>query len=476
MKKHHPTQTNPFTWERAAPSQGAVGIRIFADKPLLNAIDETAHKQAENVASLPGVIDPVVLMPDVHTGYGFPIGAVAAFDPEQGGVVSAGGVGFDIGCGVRALVTNMWERDLEKQHAALADALFHAVPAGVGRAGDIHLSSTELDAMLDGGAVWAVNKGYGTPADIDRCEDRGRIKTANPDAVSSRAKERQVDGMGTLGSGNHYLEVQVVESVFDRAAAEFHGIEQGRIIIAIHSGSRGLGHQTATDYVESMLVQAESFGLATYAKELACAPLGSPLATSYFGAMAAAMNCALANRQILTHRVRTVLSDIFPGATARLLYDVSHNTCRVERHVLQGKGKRVYVHRKGATRALGPSHPDLPPFLRGFGQPVLIGGSMGTASYILQGLDGSADLSYCSASHGAGRVMSRKHAAKQQKGAALIKSLAAQGIEVRTSSLRGLSEEAPQAYKDIDCVANVMEHAGIAAKILRLKPLLCVKG
>ncbi len=473
---HKITQTSPVIWECAANAGKTVGIRGIADTDLMQTLDDTTLEQALGVASLPGVVDPVTLMPDAHTGYGFPIGAVAACDADENGIISAGGVGFDIGCGVRTLVTNLGQQDLEGEWARLADALFQAIPAGVGSNGGLPLSVKELDAMLKGGAAWAVSKGFGSDADCDRCEEQGRLKTANPDFVSMHAKERQTTSMGTLGSGNHYLEVQVVDTLYDVQAAAFHGLEPGRVVISIHSGSRGLGHQTATDYVKMMLDSAHTFGLDMYAKELACAPIGSSLATSYLGAMAAAMNCALANRQILTHKVRTVLSKLFPGATARLLYDVSHNTCRLERHSIRGREKNVYVHRKGATRALGPSHPDLPSSFRGYGQPILIGGSMGTASYLLHGNNESASLSYCSAAHGAGRVLSRKQAMKEDHGKTLIKKLSLRGTEVRTACLRSLPEESPRAYKDIDRVSYVLEQSGIASKIARFTPRVCVKG
>jgi tRNA-splicing ligase RtcB len=333
-----------------------------------------------------------------------------------------------------------------------------------------------MDAMLTGGARWAVARGYGADADLEHIEERGCIAHAKPGAISQRARQRQRDEMGTLGSGNHYLEVQCVAEAFEPSVASGFGLVPGHIVVSIHCGSRGLGHQVGTDYMRDMALAASSFGIDLPDRELACAPLKSELGQRYLGAMRAAMNCALANRQILTHLCRESLRHILPGANLRLLYDVSHNICKEEEHEIGGRVRRLYVHRKGATRAFGPGHPDVPQLLRDFGQPVLIGGSMGTASYVLAGAATGEARSLSSACHGAGRSMSRHQATRQWQGRQLVAELAARGILIRSPSLRGVAEEAPGAYKNVERVVEVAEQAGLARKVARLEPLICVKG
>jgi tRNA-splicing ligase RtcB len=359
---------------------------------------------------------------------------------------------------------------------ALAHELARAIPAGVGSTGRLRLDDRRMDAMLGGGARWAVAQGYGSAADLAHIEEGGCIGGADPHALSARARERQRDEMGTLGSGNHYLEVQWVAEVFDAAAAAAYGLGPGQVVVSIHCGSRGLGHQVGTDYLRDMAIEAPSFGLQLPDRELACAPIRSPLGQRYLGAMRAAMNCALANRQILTHLCRESLRRILPGCDAQLLYDVSHNICKEEEHVVDGRRRRLYVHRKGATRAFGPGHPAVPEALRPAGQPVLIGGSMGTASYVLAGCESGEALSWSSACHGAGRSMSRHAATKKWQGRAVVDELEARGILVRSPSLRGVAEEAPGAYKSVDRVVDVAERAGLARKVALLEPLVCVKG
>jgi tRNA-splicing ligase RtcB len=449
---------------------------IYATEDLIHDMDEKVYEQVTNVATLPGIIQASYAMPDAHWGYGFPIGGVAAFDPDQGGVVSAGGVGFDISCGVRALRTGLMVEDLHEVKEQVAEALFHRIPAGVGSTGKVHLDRHEMDTMLAGGAKWAVGKGYGTHEDLEFIEERGCMAGAKPENVSDHAKKRQQDEMGTLGSGNHYLEVQRVAQVFDAEAASAFGIREGDVVVSIHCGSRGLGHQIGTEFLKSMVTSAARHHIELPDRELACAPINSEVGQEYLGAMRAGINCALANRQIITHLVRQVFADILPQATLSLIYDVSHNTCKVEEHVIDGTPTRLFVHRKGATRAFGPGHPDIPPSLRAVGQPVLIGGTMGTASYVLVGTKESMALAYGSACHGAGRSMSRHQALRQWHGRDVVKDLAERGILIRSPSMRGIAEEAPGAYKDVSEVVDAADDANLARKVARLEPLVCVKG
>lgn len=449
---------------------------IYATEALIRDMDQKVYEQVTNVATLPGIVKASYAMPDAHWGYGFPIGGVAAFDPEHGGVISAGGVGFDISCAVRALHTGLTAKDIQPLKERLAEVLFRTVRAGVGSRGRLHLDRQEMDAMLSGGARWAVERGYGTPEDLERIEEHGCMPGANPDAVSEHAKKRQQDEVGTLGSGNHYLEVQEVTEVYNTRIATAFGVQQGDILVSIHCGSRGLGHQIGTEFLKKMVIVAAEYGIELPDRELACAPINSPVGQDYLGAMRAAINCALANRQVITHLVRQVFAQILPQAHLPLLYDVSHNTCKVEEHVIEGKRRRLFVHRKGATRAFGPGHPDIPSPLRAGGQPVLIGGTMGTASYILAGTQEGMTLAFGSACHGAGRSMSRHQALKQWKGREVIDHLASRGILIRSPSARGVAEEAPGAYKDVSAVADAADHAKLAHKVARLEPLICIKG
>jgi tRNA-splicing ligase RtcB len=449
---------------------------MFGSERLVREMDEKVYEQVSNVAALPGIERASYAMPDAHWGYGFPIGGVAAFDPDRGGVISAGGVGFDISCGVRTLHTGVTQAGLGDRQRALADELARVIPAGVGSVGQIRLDSDEMDAMLAGGARWAVERGYGTPVDLERIEERGCMQDARPQEVSDQAKRRQRDEMGTLGSGNHYLEVQAVAEVFDAPTALVFGLTAGDLVVSIHCGSRGLGHQIGTDFLRQMAIDAPQHGLDLPDRELACAPIDSPTGRAYLGAMRAGINCALANRQMLTHLVRAVFARILPEASLTLLYDVSHNTCKVESHMIDGRTKRLFVHRKGATRALGPGHPDLPPDLSAVGQPVLIGGTMGTASYVLVGTREGLTRSLGSSCHGAGRSMSRHQALKQYRGRQVIDDLAARGIIIRSPSTRGVAEEAPGAYKDVTAVVDAADRAGLSRKVARLEPLICIKG
>jgi tRNA-splicing ligase RtcB len=469
------TRVDPVTWRIEPHGPMRVPGVIYADADLIRAMDDKVYEQTVNVASLPGIVGACYVMPDAHWGYGFPIGGVAAFDPDHGGVISAGGVGFDISCGVRTILTGLKTEEVLPLQASIADSLYRQIPAGVGSKGAIALEPREMDAMLRGGAAWAVAQGWGEPADLERIEENGRMEGAAPDCVSDRAKERQREEMGTLGSGNHYLEVQAVVEILDRSAAAAFGLHENEVIVTIHCGSRGLGHQIAAEFSKEMVVAAESSSIRLPDRELACAPIDSDVGRRYLGAMRAAVNCALANREILTHHARRVFRHFFPGAKLPLLYDVSHNTCKVETHRVDGKRRRLFVHRKGATRALGPGCESLPETLRAVGQPVLIGGSMGTASYVLAG-GGAEARAFSSACHGAGRALSRHAALRLWGGRQIVDQLAAQGILIRSPSSRGVAEEAPGAYKDVTAVVLAAERAGLARRVARLRPLICIKG
>ena len=469
-------QDDEYCWR--IPAEGPMHVPgvLYGDREQILQMDDKVYTQLRNVTLLPGLVGPVYAMPDAHWGYGFPIGGVAAFDADDGGVVSAGGVGFDISCGVRTLHMGLKSSDIEAVKPKLADALFADIPAGVGSEGAISLDDREMDDMLMGGARWAVQLGYGTSDDLERTEERGRIAGASPDQVSDHAKRRQRREMGTLGSGNHYLEIQRVASIYNADIARQYGLDEDDMVISIHCGSRGLGHQIGTDYLREMLLAAPEFGLELPDRELACAPIHSELGQRYLGAMRAGMNCALANRQIITHLARETVGRLLPQARLELLYDVSHNICKVETHVVGGQARELYVHRKGATRAFGPGNPDLDDELRDAGQPVLIGGSMGTASYVLAGTTQGESLSLSSACHGAGRAMSRRQARRQFGGRQVTDQLAERGIVIRSPSSRGVAEEAPLAYKDVDQVVDIADRAGLARKIARLEPVVCIKG
>lgn len=464
---------NDYEWvAKASPND----IKLYATKKLLTQMDEKVFEQLTHVSKLPGLVFPVMAMPDAHWGYGFPIGGVAAFDPDQGGIISAGGVGFDISCGIRCLSTNLYFEDILPVSLALADELFKHIPAGVGVEGKLKLNPEKLDDALLGGAHWAVNHGYGLKEDLPFIEEGGKMVGALPQNVSETAKKRQKGEMGTLGSGNHYLEVQIVKEIYDQAAANAYGIRENQVIISIHCGSRGLGHQIGTDYLVSLAKAASKLGILLPERDLACAPINTKEGKEYIGAMNAGINCALANRQILTHLTRLAFEEILPQTQISTLYDVSHNTCKKEIHNVNGHNKTLYVHRKGATRAFGPFHPALPHLYKEIGQPVVIGGSMGTASYVLAGNSDEKNKAFSSASHGAGRSMSRRQALKHWSGKELLKTLGTQGILIRSRSMRGLAEEAPDAYKDVNEVALATERGGLARRVALLIPKICIKG
>lgn len=469
-------QETPFRHRIEREGQMRVPGVVFASRSLLpDAAGDQALAQVANVATLPGIVRASYAMPDVHWGYGFPIGGVAATDVAAGGVVSPGGVGFDISCGVRLLVApDLTVEQLRPCLRSVMDDLDATVPRGPGPGGLWPVRDRrELERVLAGGARYAVEQGHGSVRDLERCEDDGALDGADPAAVRRRAEERGLGQVGSLGSGNHFLEVQRVETVYDEPVARALGLAEGRVCVMIHCGSRGLGHQICSDYVASMGTAMRSYGISVPDHQLACVPVDSPEGRAYLGAMIAAANYGRANRQLLGEHVRRVLADRC-GTGLDLVYDISHNLARLEEHDVGGERRLLCVHRKGATRALPPHHPELPRSLAEVGQPVLLPGTMGTASYVLVGTAGSP--AFHSAAHGAGRTMSRHAAARSIGGRQLRARLEHDGIEVRGASWRGLAEETPTAYKDVDLVVEATEGAGLARKVARLVPLGVVKG
>jgi tRNA-splicing ligase RtcB len=448
---------------------------VFATRELLpQAAGDKALEQVVNVATLPGIVRASFAMPDVHWGYGFPIGGVAATDIDAGGVVSPGGVGFDISCGVRLLAADIDREPLAPRMRRLMDVLGDTVPRGMGRGGLWKLSGrAQMEKLLVAGAGYAVEQGHGVPRDLERCEDRGALAGADPSQVGQRAVDRGLQQVGSLGSGNHFLEVQAVDRVYDEGTAAAFGLHAAQVCVMIHCGSRGLGHQVCSDHVRVMDQSLRSFGISIPDRQLACAPVVSTPGRAYLGAMAAAANYGRANRQLLSQAARHAFATA-AQAGLDLVYDVSHNTAKIETHDVDGVERRLCVHRKGATLALPPGHPDLPGDLAGFGHPVLVPGTMGTASYVMVGVAGNDAFS--SAAHGAGRVWSRHQALRQVRGEQLCDELESRGIALRPSSWRGLAEEAPDAYKDVDQVVRAAEGAGLARPVVRLVPLGVVKG
>lgn len=478
MSKVQYIRKGDFEWEIPMTGNMRVPGIIFASERILREMDPGAIKQIRDVACLPGIVGASFAMPDAHAGYGFPIGGVAAFDAAKDGVVSAGGVGFDISCGVRTLHTGLTRDDIVAVQEELADALLKAIPCGVGQGGEVTLSADSLDEMLMRGAAWAVEQGYGVPADLERIEDGGLVRGAIPEEISAEAKKRIRNQIGSLGSGNHYLEIQYVAEVLDKGRASLFGLAEGDAMVSIHCGSRGLGHQIGTDYLSEMAPKKKRKGRAADIpnRQLANAPIRSELGRRYLGAMRGGMNCALANRQVLSHFLRRTFADVLPDADLKLLYDVSHNTCKVEQHQVEGKTRKLYVHRKGATRSFPPGHESLPADIRPAGQPVLIGGSMGSSSYILAGTEEAMRKCFGSANHGAGRSLSRSEAKRVFKGADIVESLRHQGVIVRSKSVKSVAEEAPGAYKESSEVVASAVGAGLVAPVARLMPLVCVKG
>jgi tRNA-splicing ligase RtcB len=460
-----------------------VPARIYGTERLIREMDDAVYDQITNVATLPGITKYAMCMPDGHSGYGFPIGGVAAMDVHQGGVISPGGIGFDINCGMRLVVTNLTYEDVRPHIQTLVDRLFERVPAGVGSTGFVKLSRQEFRRVIEEGARWCVRQGYGWEEDLELTEEGGCIAGADASKISDKAVDRGYNQIGTLGSGNHYLEVQVVrpEHVMDTALARHFGLTiPNQVVVMFHCGSRGFGHQVATDYLQIFLkVMQSKYHIKVLDRELACAPFDSPEGRDYFAAMQGGLNMSFANRQMILHRIREVFSAIF-GQSAEALgmhmvYDVAHNTAKLERHTVDGAERLLLVHRKGATRAFGPNREGLPGRYQDSGQPVILGGSMETGSYLLAGVPGGEQTFYSTA-HGSGRTMSRTRARKQWRGDKLQRDMAAAGIYVRTASWAGLAEEAGGAYKNIDDVVEATEQAGISRRVARFTPIGNVKG
>jgi tRNA-splicing ligase RtcB len=457
-----------------------VPAHFYADDDILEkALEDRSLEQLVNTATLPGVVGQALAMPDIHQGYGFPIGGVVATRLPSG-VVSPGGVGYDICCGVRLLATHVDAGELRPHLDRLADALYRHVPSGVGVKGNLHLNKAELDHILADGSRWALTEGYARKEDVAHTEEGGRMAGADPARVSNEAKKRGIDQVGTLGSGNHFAEIDVITEIRHPKAADAFGLRLGQAVVQIHCGSRGLGHQVATDYIQTFQAASRKFGYDLPDRQLVCAQLDSPEGQAYLAAMNCAANYAWANRQVLTYRVREAFEEILGGKVPHwdlfVVYDVAHNMAKVEQHRIGGSEVRLCVHRKGATRAFGPGHPDVPDDYRAVGQPVLVPGSMGTASFILAGTAQAVEQTFGSCCHGAGRVMSRADAKRQVRGEQLRDDLEHDGIAIRAGSLAGLAEEAPQAYKNVDRVVTVVEAAGLARIVARLEPLAVIKG
>jgi tRNA-splicing ligase RtcB (3'-phosphate/5'-hydroxy nucleic acid ligase) len=458
--------------------------RIYGDEDIIRHLlhdvelgkDWNALKQIKNVACLPGIQKYSLAMADIHPGYGYPIGGIGAFDLDTG-VISVAGVGFDINCGVRTMKTSLTRADVMKVQKELADSLFRTVPAGIGSKGDVALKEKEIDELLVEGAEFVINRDYGFKKDLEYIEENGKVTGADPSNVSLRSKQREYRQIGTLGSGNHYLEVQYVDEVFDEKAAKAYGLFKDQILISIHCGSRALGHQIGTDYLETLEQSSKKYGIPIRDKELVCAPINSPEGQKYLSAVNAGINCAFANRQAIAHLTRKAFK--FMGVAPdeiETFYDIGHNNVKRERHVVDGKSVELIVHRKGATRAFGPGRDEVPKAYRAIGQPVLVGGTMGTASYILHGTEQGMKDTFGSAIHGAGRIMSRNQALGGVSGEHIINELAKQGILIKGHSMAGVAEEAPSAYKPVEQVVDVMHNAGVAMRVVRVKPLISIKG
>jgi tRNA-splicing ligase RtcB len=482
LGRGHIERVAEHVWEipRTFRQDMRVPARLYADDDLLNAaLADNSMVQLVNTATLPGVIKYAIAMPDIHQGYGFPIGGVVATRLPEG-VISPGGVGYDINCGVRLLMSLVSVEEVQPYLEDIASRLYSNCPSGVGAHGHLRLNNTELDRVLNEGSCWMLDKGYASRADLDRTEEFGRIPGADAAFVSDRARERGRGQLGTLGAGNHFIEVDRVAEVYDEATATRLGIHSGNIAVQIHCGSRGLGHQVCEDYVSRFQKTARDYGIELADRELVCAPFDSKEGQEYFRAMACAANFAFANRQLLAHMIRQSFEEVLAGKiknfNLRQVYDIAHNMAKVEEHNVGGCSVRVCVHRKGATRAFGPGSSVLPDDLRDLGQPVLIPGSMGTASHVLIGTKGAMEQSFGSTCHGAGRVMSRAKAKKMVRGTALREQLKGRGILICAGSMSGLAEEAPAAYKDVARVVDVVHKLGIGRKVARLEPVAVIKG
>ncbi len=482
MKRSDFKQITPYVHEIPATFRADMRVpaRFYADGELLEAaLGDKSLDQLVNTATLPGIVKYALAMPDIHQGYGFPIGGVIATELPDG-VISPGGVGYDINCGVRLLATHLHRDDVAPHLDRLASALQVNCPSGVGRGGSVRLKRQDLDRLMEQGADWALKNGYATKMDLERTEENGRLPHADASKVSERAKKRGLDQIGTLGAGNHFIEVDVVDEIFYDEAAQRMGLFPGQIVVQIHCGSRGFGHQICTDYVKRFQKSVHQYGIKLPDRELVCAPLSSPEGQDYQAAMHAAANYAFVNRQVLTHLIRQSFAQVLVGTglrdTVYQIYDIAHNMAKIEEHEVDGRKRKLCVHRKGATRAFGPGSAVLPDAYRDIGQPVLVPGSMGTASWVLVGTEKSMAQSFGSTCHGAGRTMSRSQAKRTIRGDELREELEAEGIHVRAGSLPGLAEEAPSAYKDVDKVIEVVHGAGIARKVARIVPVAVVKG
>lgn len=482
ISSHDFKRIDKFIYEVPASFQETMRVpaRFYADPELMEkALEDKSLEQLVNTAMLPGIVKYALAMPDIHQGYGFPIGGVIATELPDG-IISPGGVGYDINCGVRLLATYLTKAQVDPHLNNLATALYANCPSGVGEKGSIRLRHGELDRLVEEGARWALKRGYASEADLERTEEWGRLEGADASKVSERAKERGNDQVGTLGAGNHFIEVDVVDQVFDETAADRMGLFPGQVTVQIHCGSRGFGHQICTDYVNRFQSAVHRYGIKLPDRELVCAPLSSPEGQDYLAAMKAAANYAFANRQVLTFHIRRSFEEALAGKVRNhgvyQVYDIAHNMAKIEEHEVDGRRVKVCVHRKGATRAFGPGSPALPDIYRDIGQPVLVPGSMGTASWVLLGTAGSMAQTFGSTCHGAGRMMSRHQAKRSIRGSELREEMEAGGIRVRAGSMSGLAEEAPAAYKDVDRVVEVVHGAGIAKKVARLTPIAVIKG
>jgi len=481
-------QTNGITLEQVSenvwelPREGEMRVvgRVLASEALLEEIaEDKTLQQLQNTTHLPGIVEPAICMPDGHQGYGFPVGGVGATDAEDG-CISPGAVGYDINCGVRMVRTNLTYDDLRGREEELVDRLFEAIPSGLGGGGVVEIDRGTIDEILDRGVEWAVENGYGVQDDLRHCEDEGRRPDADPEAITADAKDRGKSQVGSLGSGNHFLEVQRVTDIYRQDVAEAFGLESDQVVVLIHCGSRGLGHQTCNDYLRRIEQRHQSLLQRLPDRELAAAPAGSPLAEEYYGAMCAAINFAWVNRQLVMHRTRQVFADVFDRPWEELgmnlLYDVAHNIAKKESHTVDGENRELYVHRKGATRAFPAGHPEVPAAYRDAGQPIIIPGSMGAGSYVLRGGDRSMDLSFGSTAHGAGRVMSRTQAKDEFWGGDVQDALRSQQVYVKAQSGATVAEEAPGVYKDVDEVVRVSEALGIGDTVARTYPVCNIKG
>ena len=473
---------NPYEWEipQSYRSDMRVPVRIFASRELLQDITrDKSLEQAVNACALPGLVGSVMVMPDMHQGYGFPIGGVAATEYPRG-VISPGGIGYDINCGVRLLGSRLSYQETKPYLNDLATALNQYCPSGVGVGGHLRLSTKEVEDVCRGGSSWAKKKGFASEQDLRRTEEGGHIQGADPRHLSPRALKRGTEQVGSLGAGNHFIEIDLVQQIFDEGAAQIMGLREGDLVLQIHCGSRGLGHQVCSDYVKSLQRAVQRYGIELPDRALVCAPLDSPEGEAYLSAMGCAANFAFANRQVLTHYAREAFESVLAGRmkdwNLYQVYDVAHNIGKIETHQIGGKSRQVCVHRKGATRAFGPGADDLPSEFKKIGQPVLVPGSMGTSSWVLRGTEEAMQRSLGSCCHGAGRVMSRTKAKKTIRGEDLRKQLENQGIKIRAGSMKSLAEEAPAAYKDVDLVVETVSQAGLAAKVAMLKPLVVIKG